>query len=539
MAILSFENFVNKAGGKPEDVILSSSISKTEIPTEQPDFLSRLGTEFKRGGETIVKGVERGAELIKEDKPIQGALATGLGAAGGAIETVLSPVTAAISPFIEKGLKASGITDNQKVQETLSNLDTWAKEHPDAAENLKNAINIAGTLTGTKAITTAVPTVTKGIETVTTKGLNLADDAFKAGLDLKKNTQVMLASKNVSPQLETSAERLFLQGTKRLENPVSTYDKFLEQTKKSLVDIKQDPAIAEVGGRMSNAFNTVVKQRRAVGAKMGEELKKVGGIKTDITEAYTSLETLLEEAGVRYNGITKKIIPTATSKMTQEDMSLLSQYIKELNKLGDKPTIAEIDATIARSQGLVNNFKSAKGIVETTNAERLIKGSLSKLREQFDPVKTGNKALAQYSNARKTYSELSDFIDDGAGYLGKITQSGDFAKDASIAKSAVQSVLNNGKKDWMIRLEALTGYPAIDESVLALQAMKDAGDFRGLSLLQAMSEGGVPTSKAGFTQAVLDYAISKGTRIVAGTPEQQTRAFLNALAKKASQKTLK
>ena len=92
----------------------------------------------------------------------------------------------------------------------------------------------------------------------------------------------------------------------------------------------------------------------------------------------------------------------------------------------------------------------------------------------------------------------------------------------------MQSILNNGKKDWLEKLEEITGYPALDRSVIALQAMKDAGDFRGLSLLQQLSTGAAPTP-AGITQKVIDFALDKVARAAAGSPEEQTRIFLKAL----------
>lgn len=367
-------------------------------------------------------------------------------------------------------------------------------------------------------------------------------------VEFVKNPRLAIAKTNVGPQLEASAERLVeqsakptvIEGTERLKDPVGAYDKYFAQSKKSQADIKVDnPLSGDVAASTAEAFKSVVANRRAVGATMGAELKKVGGIKTNIADAYTNLETALKEADLIYNGATKKLIGGNASKMTREDVSLLEQYVKELNKLGTEPTISQIDATIARTQGLVNNFESAKGITETTNAERLIKQSQNALRDQLDPAKSGNKALTKYAEARKQYADLSDFIDEGAGFLGKITQSGDFAKDASLLKSAVQSMLNSGKKDWLIRLEELTGYPALDDASLALQAMKDAGDFKGLSLLETLSQGHVPASASGLTQKMIDYALAKVARVAAGTPEEQTRIFLNALAEAAQKGALK
>ena len=462
---------------------------------------------------------------------------------GGVIDKVIEVGIAGAKQIVESNPQFK--KDIETATEAYKNLDDRTKANLGAfGEVLSAFLGGAGGKAGTKiGIKTSEKIIEEGIETgvkIAAKGRSVVDDAFNSARKLKDDVQVYLAEKNVDPKLKASVERLqeplYLQGTKRLENPVSTYDKMFEQSNKSKVDIKIDSPIEGVGSEMGDAFNVVIAQRKAVGAKMGEELKKVGNVKTDIADSFTSFETALKESDLTFDATKGKLVAGNTSKMAAEDISLIEDYVKELNKLGTNPTIAEIDGLIGRTTAKISYDKSAKGIVETTNSERLVKGSLAKLREAFDPKKTGNEALTEYANARKAYSDLSDFIDDGAGYLGKITQSGDFAKDASIAKSAVQSVLNSGKKDWLIQLEALTGYPALDMSVLALQAMKDAGIAKGQSLLQLMSEGAVPTSKAGFTQAVIDFAVKQGTIAVAGTPEEQTRAFLTSLSQKASQK---
>jgi len=78
-------------------------------------------------------------------------------------------------------------------------------------------------------------------------------------------------------------------------------------------------------------------------------------------------------------------------------------------------------------------------------------------------------------------------------------------------------------------LEGLTGYPALDESVLALQAMKDAGNFRGLSLLEVINEGKVPMTKYGIAGKVAEFMVEKGKQLILGSEAEQTRAFLKSL----------
>ena len=573
MATITAKEFLK--GGKPQLVA-----GATPQPVKE-DF-SRVQETFgdiKETGSAIAGAFTRGADKFAEIETAQATgeqgmlrskfqkLGTGAGGVASAIgEGIMGAGKALLSQSQEEGIAGAvepvktAIGESTPVQSVLARYKKLQEENPALARDIEATLGLAS-LAGSVATGGAVGTGVKATKTLLTSGVKTAarktaDASVEQASGLKQSVQSYLARKNVSPQLESSATRLtdtalqqksatipqkpnipqkrFLAGTARIEDPAQSYEQFLTQSKKALTDIKVDPAVSVVGERIGDAFQQVSQTRRAVGQTMGDELKKVGGMKADITDAYTGLETALKEADLVYSD--GKLVAGKTAKMTDEDMSLLNSYIKELNTLGSTPTIAQIDAVISRTQGLVNNFKSAKGITETTNAERLIKGSQAKLREQFDPKKTGNPALTDYAEARRLYAELSNFLDEGAGFLGKYTQSGDFAKDASLAKSSVQSVLNQGKKDWLIKLEALTGYPAIDEAVLALQAMKDAGDFRGLSLLESFADVGIPTSKAGFTQKVIDYAVGKGTKAVVGSPEEQTRLILKELQEEARKK---
>jgi len=351
-------------------------------------------------------------------------------------------------------------------------------------------------------------------------------DAYQAAKGLRGNIQAYVGSKTVQPTFGTAATRL-TGSASRLETPLASYQKYEPMAMQAIADTKVDAPISVVGSEIGDAFKKVIDSRRAVGNVMGQELKTVGKLKTDIEPIFVNFETALNDAGLTYNGLSKKIVASDLSKVAPDDIALIEDFVGELNRIGTKPSVAQIDALISRMGDKITYAKSARGMTGTTNGERLVKATLNSLRNKFDEI----PELATYAKARKDYAELSDFIDEGAGFLGKITQSGDFAKDASIAKSAVQSILNNGKKDWLLKLEALTDYPALDEATLALQAMKDAGDFRGLSLLETLSETGIPTSKAGFTQKLIDYFAEKGAKITTGSPAERTKAFLQSLEK--------
>jgi len=543
--------------GSPQSI--QNSLNQLQKPKEEQSFLGSLkedlNTRVDRTGAILNRPdsstLEKGTQLFGQ----------GAGLAANAIEKTAEQIPGVKQAFgaVGAGINwlaesapikaiANQIGESKTLQEVTNLYDT-DQNFKDSVDAVANIVRLGGDVQMAQDAVNFTKNVTNKIADKVKTSLppgggggaisNVSENALKAGTELKNNVQLSIAKKNVNPQLESSANRLFLDGTKNLENPIATYDNYLAQSKKALGDIKADPAISTVGEKMGNAFETVVKQRQAVGKVLGEELKANGSVKVSIVEPKTNLLNDLKESGLSYNPKTNRLTSFQGSKFAPEEVKMLNNFVKDIIKLGDSPSVSQIDNFIAKTRSTLEFTKGKSGVMGTTNAERIIKGGISKLRETLNPTVNGNNALSKYWNANKTYSELSDFVDEGSTFLGKKTLSGDFAKDASVAKSSVQSILNQGKKDFMLKLEALTGYKAIDDAVLALQAMKDAGDFRGLSLLQAMSETGIPTSKAGFTQKVLDYAMEKGGKILAGTPEEQTRAFLQDLSNKAKTPSIK
>lgn len=552
-----------------------SAVTATQVPITSSDTYgdiketgSAIASDLYDTGKDIV-GTAGNESLSFADKVLQGASQ----AFRGGARAIGSAFTGVAKVAVSQGTEDAAGAVLQDVGTTIANsqgtkdlLDFYNAQPPEAQRHIDNALGFAeglGTiLTGGAAkgviggAKNAAINAAKGVRGSATGISEFAANRLASSASKKvgalapasqgivqegsilsdaakfvKEKRVSLAEGNISPTLKSSVKRL--NESSDFSDTEKTYESYLSKSKQAVSDKKIDPAISDVGSNIGDEFKFVVERRRDAGKVMGEELKKVGDIQTNIEPQFNNLEVSLKENGLVYDSAKKRLLPTKESKFTDEDISMLSSYVKELNKLGSEPTIAQIDATISRTAGMVENAKSAKGITTVTNAERLIKQSQAGLRDQF----TSNPKLANYVKARALYSELSGFINEGAGYLGKITQSGDFAYDASIAKSAIQSVLNNGKKDWLIKLEELTGYPALDDAALALQAMQDAGDFRGLSLLQTLSEGSIPLSKSGVMGELANYALGKVKQAALGSPEEQTKLFLKSL-KEAADKNI-
>lgn len=551
-------------------------------PAPSPDMGELAANQFEGAGNKIVGSVTGASDNIAQDiGKIQspgrstpqrmGDVAdvaknvgeAGLGTASGAVQGIFAPITATIqkalqlnplaakpantdvaNPFVDKN------TGTTLPSPTAEALHTWAQAHPEAAKNLMDVVNVgAAGVGGSEGILgkeAANTTVGEGVNAVK----NSVQDAHgavheflntpypesvgSAGPSLLERTKNSLATNSVSPQTQVSAERLAKQaplqgaGAARQAKPLDVYNEFAGQQDRHLADIKQDPAISIVGSRIGDAFKDVVKQRQEAGKTMASELEGFANKPVDASTAQTALSKELSANNLIHNAGEGELTAKGQTKMSAPDQKILEHYANELHELGPKPTAADLDAFLGRIPNDIKGLKATNGINFKTNAERIISSNMNMLRDSLTSMST-----PAYKDARTQYADLSNFVKEGAPFLGKVTQSGDFAKDASIAKSAVQSVLNNGKKDWLLKLEEHTGYPALDEATLALQAMKDSGDFKGNSLLDLMTNNGkeIPTTPKGVVGRLLDWSAAKGKDMLVGSPADQTRQYLQSLEK--------
>lgn len=524
---------VQKAAG-----LLESGLG-TVTPTVQAVFAPLTKTnEAIIPGEGFIPTVARGGLLGAE-----------LGAAASAPTAgAASPITIPLGA-VSGAVVTAGMYGLNKIKEVPA-VNEFLQQHPEAERIIEGAITLAGVAYGSSKtdvlntpvsqipgnikanVGASVNAVTSPISNAVSSGVNTLTKKTNEVID---STKTKLAEQRLDPQTKESAGRLSEKqgiGNTNVKNPLEKYDEFISQEKQFKGDIKKDPALSKVGERAGEAFDKVVQQRRAAGQEMENQLKVIGETPTDLTNAIPKFNQKLAEQGLNYDAKTKTFVPSKTSKVTASDQTLINSYNSELSSLGTNPSLAQLDAFISRITQDLDVYKNTNNVTGTTNGMRIIKSNLSDLRDSLVPTKNGvptNPELASYYNARQTYAKLSSFLDDGVKFLGKKTASGDYAKDASLLKSSVQSLLNNGKKDWLLKLEELTGYPALDETVLALQAMKDSGNFRGASLLQLVNEGNIPTSAGGIKGQLVDWAVGKGKQAVLGSPEQQTRAFLQSL----------
>lgn len=120
----------------------------TKPSDTEPSYLERLKQGFVKESQYVGESFERGQEIAEKGKPIQGMIRTQLGGLGGISRIAFSPITEALSPFITPLVQKA--TSNEQAQQIIQKIDDWAKKNPDAANNLKDAIDIATTIIGAK-----------------------------------------------------------------------------------------------------------------------------------------------------------------------------------------------------------------------------------------------------------------------------------------------------------------------------------------------------------------------------------------------------
>lgn len=511
MATFKFDEFVKNAGGGVPTVVgneASKEYKQTSVQAS-PSYMSRVGGAFKQGLEQNKQGFEKAMTGDGVLSKVKGALGSG----AGLINTISAPLAPVFEDTVGKGMDfAQNKLADTYGEDVERGLHEGGKTKAESVlETAVDTTTILGAVTGGPKIGKGLDKVKSGALKTVDKAVDVAETVVKKGQEMKQG----MLEKNVDPRLKTSAERS--------ETPSTKYESFLEQEKKAKGDVKADSALSTVGERIGDSFEQVVEKRRGAGERMGSELEKIGQEKVDVKPGVDSFKLNVAKEGLLYDSESGGFTAKGQTKMTATDRTILNDFANEIDKLGDgEVTVKDLDAFVSRVSKDLDLYKSKNNIIGTTNAERIIKNTLNDFKSNFDQFE-------DYSGARKEYADLSGFLEEGQSYLGKKTQAGDFAKDASIAKSSVQSLLNSGKKDWLARLEDLTGYSALDDSVLALQAMKDMGNPKGASLLQLISEGDIPTTQTGVIMKILDKAAEVARKKIMGTPEEQTRAFLKSI----------
>ena len=348
-----------KANGKTQQEVeqalvrLRTGTPVVQKPIEKPDYLSRVGSELKTAGTGYLETTERGAELTQEGKPIQGAIMAGLGAVGSFIRGVFSPITAAIAPTIQEKLKESGVTDNVEVQKVLKGIDEWAKANPDLAKNSQNLLEIVTALIGVKGVTSAIPVIKTGAESV--------EQGIKTGVKAIAEAPVVQGTIDVT--------KMAVEGVSRIPSKIATN---VAQKQAEVATIKSLPTkIAQKAAQDGidpvdvKVIYSIPKETKSASKELADTVIKFskGDTKIDpieivgkpIKERLKILEKLRGTVGQKL-GVVAETLGTVTSKEMVQPVFLALQKVSGLSgiKLGKNGVLDFSDTVLTTAETAVD-----------------------------------------------------------------------------------------------------------------------------------------------------------------------------------------
>ena len=447
-----------------------------------------------------------------------------VGAIGGGVAgAIASPITTAVAPVVKPVVSAIANTDT--AQALKSQLDEWTKQNPEKAALIGDTANLAsflslglapssnvsdlhpidatknalGTMvsdvkTGVNALSSATSAVkNRVISTIDDFGSSVTrpdvTDATAISLNPKKAGAIPETQLSVGGKLKKLSDVTPEEYAKMQSSTETSLNKFTQEAEKYKNNRNplNDPTEI-VGQRVDKALSFADKKRQAVGAKMGDIEKKYTNQKLEIGDkAYTKFtDTIKSFENPKYG------IDGADAKVVRKLVDDFDKLQKGGATIGERlDFVRSWDKYLHDAKDAFGNFK------ENATANTRIQNAVMEIKDETVGAISAQDKI--YRGLRSQYSTYKKLNDVGDSLLGKDGMLGDKIKGGATVKRAIMSNSDAGARQFLIKLKELTGYDAIKEADLALTAMKNVGDYQGLSLLQVLNEG-----KSGFVRKVLE-----------------------------------
>jgi hypothetical protein len=276
------------------------------------------------------------------------------------------------------------------------------------------------------------------------------------------------------------------------------YKDFTEQGKRFLKDrsTKGGSPVEQVGDRIDHFAGEVKKFRQNVGKQMGQIEDKALGVKIAPAK-----NTIVKAGNIDNYG---------------PDEGLNKEMLKLYKDLGDLEnkgaTVGETLSFTRKWARFIENQKDKFGDFKdnkfaNVNIEKVVNAVKDQARD------TLSEADDSYKKLVGQYRLTSKFGEEAKRLLGQEGLYGSTIKGAATAKRAIQSNSDAGARQFLKTLRDITGYDGIKEADVALKAMKDVGDYQGLSLLGILSEveGGLLNTTKKIAKKVLTPSEKKRT----------------------------
>lgn len=474
-----------------------------------------------------------------------------IGQGAGAVSDVIGEVVkggikAVLPQKAETALKTGvenvvgAVTKIEPVQNLLQKYEELKQTNPALARDIDSAIGFASLASDIAGGGAAKQGATAGARTAKTVGGDIIETVAKKVDDITPNVNIPSRGEVVDTLLPLDAPdniktslNPFLTNTKsKISVPTSkgyvlkTIDKITPE-EKALVQ-KQT---SDLYTQMKDAAETFKVDRRdnfspleIVGKNTDKELSKVNNIRKTTGAVMGEIEKSLKNEVVNIQGnklsnfIDEYLGRSNTFGRKVKDVSFTDDFVKDFDTLSKNPNVEQALQFTRRWQNELDDMKDGFGAFkENKRTYTLIEGALNDLKNS-----TRNKIAQtnpEYKKALEQYRLTSMIRDEGNRLLGKEGLMGERLKGGAAAKRAVQSASDQGARQFYNTLKKVTGYDGLKEADIALQAMKDAGDYQGLSLLEVNKDlydatVGNLVKKIPFGEAAVGIGEAVGKRVL-------------------------
>lgn len=375
---------------------------------------------------------------------------------------------------------------------------------------------------GTRKVYNATADTVSSMRNAYTEGVDTISESTKSALNPLKtgSTDVVISvPKKNGYVLKKVSDMTNDEIASTQSHVANLYDKMLEKAKSFAKERRDNNSPLEIVGiNTDKELAKVANIRKSVGAQMGKIEKEAAGVTVDLTNTRSTQEFV-----DFISSASKKTNYAGKSKFTPE----VQQFRRDLNTLQKKGASIDEVLTFTRNWNrVIEDAKDGFGNFTKNKYENtLISRMVSEMKDQ------ARNTLAEmnpdYKNLVNQYRITSQLRDEGNRLLGKEGMLGSAIKGASTAKRAIQSNSDGGARQFYNKLKELTGYDGLQEADIAIQAMKDAGDYQGLSLLEVSKD--IAQGKTGIPNSIPE-AIWRGINFVGEkvrpSADQRTRNYI-------------
>ena len=301
------------------------------------------------------------------------------------------------------------------------------------------------------------------------------------------------------------------------------FESYISQAKKAMKDYGQKTPLVQAGERGSEALNIVGQKLAKQGQLKKEALGKVGDVQVKNIGAFRAKlrDELRDRVGVNIilsdEGIDIADAAGRASKIAFDpaDNKLIKDAYSALAKLGQKPTVRQLDDTVDALQDLLYKRRNLTAVPINGQVEGVLKSITGQINNAVKKV--GGE---RYRVANQKFAYMIDTFEKLNKSLGA-----EGVRGASLMKQLF-SPTGEAPRRLFSEVKKLTSIDLVEEATLAKFAMESVGDARQASLLEEVIRGQVSPDLKGFVSHAANKVIGKlkdpvgkARRIIQETPK--------------------